>query len=366
MNVLKIYAIYNEFCKDSFALIYLGEIDDELTPILMSINEVGKSEMKSSRKKISYLIAECFQNIIRHSDKNTHENNSSNVPEMFMLRDRNTIHHLVTTNIIKNEIIPELKQKLNSLRDLSAEEIKQLYQQVFRNNTKSEKGGAGLGLIDMARKSGVAPSFGFKKIDDAFSNFFLQVNVLPKGVEIITGEEETSLDSALSFYEMMTNEKIVIVQKGDFSQDSVLPLIQLFEGNLNLKDEQIGLARRILYLLIEMLQNITRHAEKIEGITEGIFYIAEKGTNQYEISTGNFLTEQNAQRLKSKLDSLIDLNKIELSKKYKETLMNTDDSEGKGAAIGLIEMCRHSSERINYDICKTQNGLAFFSLQVIV
>lgn len=147
----KIKDFYNLLSRDSFVLIYLGAFDDELTPILMDINDAGKSEMKSSRKKISYLIAECFQNIIRHSDKTNRVTLSEDVPEMFILRDRNRIHHLVTTNIVQNEHTVDLSSKLDSLQNLSASELKEMYMQIFQNSETSAKGGAGLGLIDMAR-----------------------------------------------------------------------------------------------------------------------------------------------------------------------------------------------------------------------
>lgn len=362
----EIYDFYKELSKDSFVLVYLGEFDDELTANLMDINDAGKSEMKSSRKKISYLIAECFQNIIRHSDKKESGLVKIDIPEMFILRDRNTIHHLVTTNVVKNEYVKNLTEKLESLQNLNADELKQLYMYAFSNNITSSRGGAGLGLIDMVRKSGVAPSYRFVDLGNGFSNFFMQVNVLPKNIEALVSEVDVAMDSALNLYERMTKEKILIVQKGDFSQDAVLPLIQLFENNLNLREEQIGLAKRVLYLLIELLQNMTRHAEKINGITEGIFYISEKENKKFEINTGNFLKKEDALKLQAQLESVVDLDKIALSKKYKEKLMSNEETEGKGAGIGLIELCRHSTERIIYDICDVENGLSFFSISVKV
>ena len=366
MVELKVYDFYKVLSRDSFVLIYLGEFDDVLTSILMDINDASKSEMKASRKKISYLIAECFQNIIRHSDKVNRDTITTEIPEMFILRDRNTIHHLVTTNLVRNNYIPDLCEKLDTLQKLNATELKQLYMEVFSNNEKSDKGGAGLGLIDMARKSGVAPSYQFVDLGNEFSNFFMQVNVLPKEFSGDLTRDDTSLDSALSVYKLMTEDNVLIAQKGDFSQEAVLPIVQLFENNLNLKDENVAVARRVLYLLIEMLQNMTRHAEVVNGLREGIFFIAENGPRNYEISTGNFVTAANGAVLKASLDALADLDKISLSKIYREKLMSPDQLEGKGAGIGLIELCRHSTHRINYDISPAENGLSFFSLHVKV
>ncbi len=347
-------------------LIYMGEFDDELTTVLMDINDASKSEMKAQRKKISYLIAECFQNIIRHSDKKNRADISAEIPEMFVLRDRKKIHQLITTNIVKNEFVESLKVKLNSLQNLSAEELKELYTQVFQNNERTERGGAGLGLIDMARKSGTAPTYEFVDLGNGFSNFFMQVNVLAKDFEGVVSEDDTSINSALDIYNQMTAEKVVMAKKGDFSQEAVLPLIQLFENNLNLKEEQIGLAKKVLYILIEMLQNMTRYAELQNGMKEGIFYISETDSKNYTVCTGNFLKSEQALKLKSDLEALLKMDKIELSKAYKKKLMSDEQEEGKGAGIGLIELCRHSADQIIYDISETGNGLSFFSLKVKV
>ncbi|MBL7897965.1 MAG: SiaB family protein kinase [Crocinitomicaceae bacterium] len=366
MSSLSVYHLYRILSQDSFVLIYMGEFDDELTTILMEINDVSKSEMKAQRKKISYLIAECFQNIIRHSDKKNRSDISVEIPEMFVLRDRRKIHQLITTNIVKNGFVESLKTKLNSLQNLSAEELKELYTQVFQNNERTERGGAGLGLIDMARKSGTAPTYEFVDLGNGFSNFFMQVNVLAKDFEGVVREEDTSITSALDIYNQMTAEKVVMAKKGDFSQEAVLPLIQLFENNLNLKEEQIGLAKKVLYILIEMLQNMTRYAELQNGMKEGIFYIAETDVKNYTVCTGNFLKTEQAYKLKSDLEALLKMDKIELSKAYKKKLMSDEQEEGKGAGIGLIELCRHSSDQLIYDISESGNGLSFFSLQVKV
>jgi len=361
-----IYNFYKELSQDSFVLVYLGEFDDELTSYVMSINDAGKSEMKSSRKKISYLIAESFQNIIRHSDKKNSGGVKVDIPEMFILRDRNTIHHLVTTNVVKNEYVKSLTEKLESLKNLKNDELNELYRHLFDKNSTSERGGAGLGLIDMARKSGIAPSFRFIELGSGFSNFFMQVNVLPKSLTTIVSDVDVALDSAITLYDRMTVEKILIAQKGDFSQEAILPLIQLVENNLSIRDEHIGLARRVLFLLIEMLQNMTRHAEKINGMTEGIFYISEKESKNFEINTGNFLKMEDAKLLEAHLKSIFNLDKKELLKKHEEKLLKHQESEGNNVGMGLIEICRRSSQRIVYDIFPVENERYFFSLKVKV
>jgi hypothetical protein len=51
------------------------------------------------------------------------------------------------------------------------------------NNRISDKGGADLGMIDMARKSGQKLDYSFTKVNDELSFFGLQVKVAKKKEE---------------------------------------------------------------------------------------------------------------------------------------------------------------------------------------
>lgn len=366
MAASDVYKFYCDLEDDKFVLIYLGVFDDDLTTILLDINEASKSEMKASKKKMSFLIAECFQNIIRHSEKTEKSEVYKGFPEMFMLRDKGIIHHLVTSNVVDTATKNLLQNSLNSLKDLNAEQLRELYLHAFKTNTHSEKGGAGLGLIEMARKSGVAPSFEFISVANDLFNFFMQVNVLPKNYDGPISSEATSLSTTINLYERMRNEKVVLVQKGDFSQEAVMPLVHLFENNLMLQAENITTLKNVIYLLIEMLQNITRHGEKINEIKEGIFYVCKPDAQTYQINTGNFITKDLGIKLNEQLKVLIELDKIALTKLYKKQLMSDVEVEGKGAGIGLIEIFRHSLGGVNYEIIELNSTLSFFAFSVKV
>ena len=365
MPASEVYKFYQDLASDKFVLIYLGVFDDNLTTILLDINEASKSEMKASRKKMSFLIAECFQNIIRHAEKSGNKV-YQDYPEMFLLRDKGSVHQLITSNLVDGDTKNLLNKNLNSLKELNSEELKELYLHAFQNNTHSEKGGAGLGLIEMARKSGIPPSFEFIEVEQGMYNFIMQVNVIAKNYYGDITAETTSLDSAIGIYNRVLREKIVLVQKGDFSQEAVMPLIQLFENNLTLQAEHITTLKKVIYLLIEMLQNITRHGEKVNEIKEGIFYVSKTDDNSYQINTGNFVTHEMGVKLSTQLSNIVSLDKIELTKLYKQQLMNTEEVEGKGAGIGLIEICRHSSDGINYEILELNSTLSFFGFSVKV
>ena len=361
---LSAYDLYKMLSRDAYVLVYIGVFDDVLTSILMDLNDAGKFEMKSNRKKISFLIAECFQNIVRHANQESKDAVGYVIPEMFLLRNHNQIHHLVTTNIVRNADRDRLAKNIDHLKSLSKDELKELYLHVFTGTGHSEKGGAGLGLIEMARKSGTAPTYLFDSLGADLSNFFFQVNALPADFAGPVTEKETSIEPAQKIYEILSRQKIVLLQKGDFTKESILPLIQLFENNLQLKAEDAAVMKKVITLLMEMLENINEHAKEMNGSREGVFYVAEKAPGKYEINTGNFIPVSQSIILKERLESIAKLTEGKGRRNYEKQLQKLSDGEKFKPGQGLIEICKNSTGKLAFDFKPIGHSLSYFSLKV--
>lgn len=80
-------------------------------------------------------------------------------------------------NKVFNEDVTALSKRIEIIRDLSKDELKQLYKERRRMDPEPGSKGAGLGLIEMARKAGQPMDFDFTKIDDTFSFFSIKVVV---------------------------------------------------------------------------------------------------------------------------------------------------------------------------------------------
>jgi len=354
--MISTFEIYQALKNDNFSLFYMGEFDDDMTELLMMIQETSTDQKKNVKKRISFLIAECFQNIIRHADDDIMDG-MENSPKMFMLRNVHGLQYISTSNPIEKVNMKALIESLESLQQISQEDLKERYLKALTNNTMTDKGGGGLGLIEMARKTKNPPDYEFASINEDYSNFFMQLKM--KGSE--ENETELKMSDTISLYESMVNEHIVLLRKGDFSQDSIVPLFRLFESNLQLKNEDLVFKKKSLYMLIELLQNMNAHAAIMDKSKEGMFIVSIKDGN-YTMRTGNFIENSKAKVLNEHLDSLQGLDKIELAKRYKSQLMNNTINDDSGAGIGIIEMFRQSSGEISYEFNKINDELSFFSL----
>lgn len=74
---------------------------------------------------------------------------------------------------------PILEDKIKKVNSLNEEEVKFLYGVIMKQTVVkfSTKGGAGLGIIDMKKKSGTPLEFKFQDVDDKVCFFNLRIRV---------------------------------------------------------------------------------------------------------------------------------------------------------------------------------------------
>ena len=97
---------------------------------------------------------------------------------VFLLSKINNGYKIVTGNHIAREKIAELEKKIKTINAMSADELTTTYRKRLDVGKVSLKGGAGLGMLAIIRKSGEKIEYEFKKVNDNFSFFSLQVKVI--------------------------------------------------------------------------------------------------------------------------------------------------------------------------------------------
>ncbi len=159
--------------KTSINLSFSGEFSSDLVTMLLLMaksNIRGRSVMK----KIYKIMIEGLDNLTKHSLKDK----GDKFPAMFILAHDDDFYYLATGNKIKNKEISPLQEKLNKVNELSKVELRNWYNEILVNeDIVSDHGGAGLGIIDMALKSGNKFGFDFKEIDENHSFFTLKIKV---------------------------------------------------------------------------------------------------------------------------------------------------------------------------------------------
>lgn len=351
---------------DNLSFIYQGEFNDDITTKILSLGETqsgSTEEPISLKRKVSVVMAECFQNILLHGEKPTIVHRTNNKPQMFLTRNIGNTFYIASSNLIENKKIESFKSKLEKINTLSMDALKSLYLEVMTNREFTDRGGAGLGLMSVIKKTGQKLVYDFEYINYFLSIFHLQMKLVqnPEPAE----RKELSLTQIKKNYHDLNKENILLLQKGNFSQDLILPLLAMIENNLHQKFEKINVQKRIFYVLTELLQNISKHAKNKDGKQEGIFIIG-KTDNGYFINTGNIIENDKIETLKNHLEAINNQDKDTLTEWYKQILLKKGTSLKGGASLGLIEVARYSDARLNFDFKAMDEGSSFFSLSVML
>lgn len=356
--------------KDNLSLFYRGDFSDGITDRLINISdlhfdeEIGQSGV---RKRVAFLIAECFQNVVRHSEIDYRVLGLPEYSSYFMTRNIAGNFHIASGNLIQNHHIRDLKEKIDNINILSQDELKALYVKALGSYKFSSKGGAGLGLIEMARKSGRKLEVEFKKVSDQLTFFYLQILIESIMPEIHSPEDYRvcPIDIAIELNSLLQRNNILMAYQGDFKQDSILPLLNMINQNLINNEKKNTGHKYLFHVLVEMLQNIMHHGYIYNNKREGIFTIGTDD-NLYDICTANYVENRKVPALKALLDEFMALPKEELKELYKKILkFGTKDPDGR-AGLGIIDIIRSSVHKPEYKILPLDDIKSLFCLTVRV
>ena len=180
--MLDIFDFYDKMDKHNIMLSFKGNVTSELLTSILQIMESQMDNMDESpkmRRKVYNILVECLQNLYHHIDeKFTEETQEHERNAIFAIGKVNGKYSIITGNYMLSENVANLKDRLDRVNAMSREELKAYYKEVLSNGVMSEKGGGGLGMIDIARKSGSRLDYNFAPIDDKYSFFSLSINVV--------------------------------------------------------------------------------------------------------------------------------------------------------------------------------------------
>lgn len=181
-----IYQFHEDMIKHNFTLVYEGEITHQITKAFTSLAETNMdklSEDTTVKKKVFHVMVECLQNLSKHAEEFEPSSGGYAGNGIFIvgkLGDENGDYHIITGNAVDNSKVDDLKALLDKINELDKDGLKELFKKQMREGSLSEKGGAGLGLIDIARKTGEKLEYHFHSIDEANSFFLLRTRISRK------------------------------------------------------------------------------------------------------------------------------------------------------------------------------------------
>ena len=351
-----LYFYYKELQNDNLSFIYNGEVNDEVTEGIIRLTDHNVSnieELARIRKKVSFIMVECFQNLVRHGGSEVDGS-------LFSTRMVDNANYVSSVNRIPVEEIDVLREKLDLINHLEKDRLKALYLEVLQGEGLSDRGGAGLGLIQIARKTGRPVDFDFEKVNDQLSNFYMSLKLSGKENGVANGQGK-AIRFTQGFDKKIKDSNILMIYKGDFARDSIMPIIAILEEQMRVMTDE-SKSKSFFLILVELLQNVSRHALNMSD-RSGIFMISNEA-NSIGVHVGNIVDSSTKEMLDSRISELNALEPADLKTLYKKTLREGTFSEKGGAGLGLIEIARKSSGPMEARFDPTTNDKHFFTFSV--
>jgi hypothetical protein len=143
--------------------------------IVAAMSEVVKLQLEvagisaPTRRKIFSSFIELSHNIVHYSCDSlgdAYEQDGAIREGAMCISAEGERHLMVCMNPVATVAVNELREKLEPLRNMSIEEIKQAYKISLRSETPADSKGAGLGFLTMARDASAPLEFAFHPRDD--------------------------------------------------------------------------------------------------------------------------------------------------------------------------------------------------------
>ena len=165
---------------------YEGDISSERINSILDEVEKRFTELSTKlkvRKKIYNILIEALQNLFHHSD-NVPEDLIEEIGKKFgliMINMKNDRYVLTFGNYILSDKVKFLTEKIEKINSLSNDEQKEMYKFILNFQKLSAKGGGGLGLIDIARKSENKLGYKFYPYNENY--YFYTLNIFCNNFE---------------------------------------------------------------------------------------------------------------------------------------------------------------------------------------
>jgi len=171
-----------EICGNDVFFTYDGNIaSGHINSILEKVEEkiAEVTDSNKLKRKILNIMVEGLQNLFHHSDDVPEELTDTLGTRYGMVIITNTDDgfRLTFANFVSSDKEKYLTEKIEKINSMSEDELKEMYKFILNYQKLSSKGGGGLGLIDMARKSDKKLAYGFYHFNEKYCFYRLDIFV---------------------------------------------------------------------------------------------------------------------------------------------------------------------------------------------
>ncbi|MBK8393767.1 MAG: hypothetical protein IPL26_00770 [Leptospiraceae bacterium] len=146
--------LYNQYLeiKDHKVLVsFKGAISQE---VLTEFGTMIKSSLsaETNTKRIFAVFVELAQNILHYSSEQQPNLGGNAGVGIIVLKEKQNLFFLSSGNLVSNQSVEKIKAKCEKVNEMNKDQLKVYHQELIRGGRPDGSKGAGLGIVDIARK----------------------------------------------------------------------------------------------------------------------------------------------------------------------------------------------------------------------
>jgi hypothetical protein len=178
--MINLYDYKQELQDDGIIFSFSGPMSHEIiegigSAIRVKIGE-GENGNKQVALKVFSIFVEQVENVINYSTEKDHEDSQMSFG-IVVVGKKEDYFFISGGNKIQTTKVAKLESNLSELAAMNKDELKVHYKERRKAAKEDDSKGAGIGFIEMARKSTKPIEYSFETIDSEYSFFTIKISI---------------------------------------------------------------------------------------------------------------------------------------------------------------------------------------------
>lgn len=338
MDLSKAQALFDLLAAERGCFLYSGTFGDSVSVSLIALAEglcASAGRDRGHRQRLAFVMVEAYQNVVRHRAASGAEVEQGSGRSAFVLRMHADSDEVLTINPVTPGEEGPLETLLGQIGKSDLAQLKALFLARLKDGGRTLRGGAGLGLIEMARKSANGLVHGWLPLAAGHRSLLLQMR-------LGQGLPEADGDDAMRLLRIMDDLGVLMACRCGSSSEALQATLRIVEGE---PDGQGVLVRALLASAAWLAVN---------GLHERAMLAVVRLKGEPVIVMGLRAPSQDAEVLVERIGHYAAMVPSQRDAAFKRALLLADEEAKR--TVDLLELMHLSKTTASVETLRTPDG----------
>lgn len=156
------------------------------------------------------------------------------------------------------------------------------------------------------------------------------------------------------------------IYRGELEPLAMDYILMLTEKNFNEREKNSQTFKKVYFILVELLQNVTKYQEKDNQLLSNSIVRVQRTNKDYFLTVGNLISNAEKENLTERINKINALDQEQLLEFYKSVLLNGKYNAQGGAGLGLINIKRKAKHNLNFSFSTLDDQFSYFYFTSII